>query len=67
MDKVSAKELGFLGHQLLKKPRMTPLRERMEQFVDEHGQAGDVKQLRSEVAGGKPLSDIVREEREERL
>lgn len=58
---------GFYAEQLLRKAKTNPLRERMQEFVDEHGPETDLKQVRSEVDGGENLSDIVIENRDGRL
>lgn len=67
IDEVGENELEFLGSQLLKKPQTNPLRERMGQFVADHEPADDVKTLRVKVADGKPLSEIVTEDRADRV
>lgn len=46
---------------------VAPVRERMRQFLAEHEDATDGSDGRSERADGRPLSEIVAEEREERL
>jgi len=59
-------EIGFRGQQLLNKSKTNPLRERMKQFLQQQ-ETTDLKQLRSQVATGKSLSEMVEEDREERL
>lgn len=59
-------EIGFRGRQLLNKSKTNPLRERMKTFLEQHERA-DLKQLRSQVSAGKDLSEIVEDDREERL
>lgn len=57
----------FFGRQLLQKSRTGPLRERMQEFVSEHGD-GDVKTVRRRLSKGETdLSDLVDEDREERF
>lgn len=46
---------------------VAPVRERMREFLAEHEEATDRLAERSKRDGGRPLSDIVDEEREERL
>ncbi|MDY6774093.1 MAG: hypothetical protein SVS85_02735 [Candidatus Nanohaloarchaea archaeon] len=67
MDEISEDEIGFLGHRLLEKHQTAPLRERMEEFVEDHSEASGFRQLREKAADGKPLSEIVLEDREGRL
>lgn len=56
----------WLGEQVLRKSRTTGLRARMADFVDEHGD-GQLKEIRDRGTSGKPLSEIVDEERDERV
>ena len=56
----------FLGKQLLNKSKTTPLRNSMREFIEEHGTESDLKDLRK-VTEGKDMSEIVNEERQERL
>lgn len=44
----------------------TPLRDEMEAFVTEHG-APDIEEVRQAVTTGRPLSEFVRQGRDERL
>ena len=60
-------DFDFLGEQLLKKSRTRPLREQMEEFVSEHEAPDDLAELRRRAKGGQRLSEIVKEDREERL
>lgn len=62
----TADDIGFHGRQLLNKSKTDPLREKMRDFVAGR-EASDLKTLRSTVSNGDSLSDIVEEEREERL
>ena len=59
-------EVGFEGRQLLNKSKTDPLRKRMRQFLDEQREQ-DLKQLRGSVSKGQDLSEIVTENRDERL
>lgn len=54
------------GRQLLNKSKIHPLREEMQNFVAGR-EASDLKTLRSTVSNGESLSDVVDEDREERL
>jgi ribosomal protein S3AE len=56
----------FLGQQLLNKSRTLQLRTKMKEFIEEHETETDIKKLREETEG-KTLSEVVNEEREERL
>ena len=56
----------FLGKQLLNKSKTMPLRNSMREFIKEHETESDLKELRQETEG-KDMSEIVDEEREERL
>lgn len=56
----------FLGKQLLNKSKTTPLRNSMREFIEEHGTESDLKELRQETEG-KDMSEILNEERQERL
>lgn len=67
MNKSAERDLEFMGKQLLRQPRLTPLREQMEEFVDEHGDPDDFKSRRRNLTKGKDLSEIVDEGRDERL
>jgi len=62
----TADDIGFQGRQLLNKSKTNPLREKMRQFIDQNDNE-ELKQLRSKVAAGKDLSQVVKEDREERL
>jgi len=55
-----------LGKQLLNKSKTMPLRDSMMEFIEEHGTETDLKELRQETEG-KDVSEMVDEEREERL
>lgn len=62
----SVDELGDLGGHVLRKTHTLPLRREMKEFLKEHP-APNLKELRGEVGGGRPLSEFVKEEREERF
>lgn len=59
-------DVDFYADQLLNKSKTYRLRERMREFVSEHGEDADLKEIRK-TADGKALSEIVTEGREERL
>jgi ribosomal protein S3AE len=63
----TAEDFGFDARQLLNKGKTHSLRKQMREFVSEHDSDADLRELRDAVASGKPLSDIVTEERDERL
>ena len=65
MSKTSDKT-EFLGEQLLNKSKTMGLRNRMREFVEEHGTESETEDLRKGIEG-KNLSEIVDEGREERL
>jgi len=67
MSDTTDDEIRFLGRQLLKQSRTTPLRARMESFVAEHERPEDVETLRRRAATGESLSGIVNRGRDERL
>ena len=67
MSDTAREDFDFLGEQLLKKSRTRPLREKMEEFVAEHETPDDLAELRRRAKSGQKLSDIVTEDREERL
>jgi hypothetical protein len=62
----TADNIGVRGRQLLNRSETAPLRERMQRFVDQQEEA-ELKRLRRKVADGRPLSEIVEENRDERL
>jgi hypothetical protein len=63
----TADDREFRAEQLLNKSKTHPLRERMRAFLDSHGESEDLESLRGRVSGGKDLSDIVVEDRDERI
>jgi hypothetical protein len=67
MSDTAKGDFEFLGEQLLKKSRTRPLREQMEEFVAEHEAPDDLAELRNRAKSGRDLSEIVKEDREERL
>jgi len=60
-------DIGFHAEELLRRSKTGPLRQRMQQFVDEHRDDTDLKTARKDAGEGETLSDIVIEQREERL
>jgi len=62
----TADDVEFDGRQLLNKAKTDPLRKRMREFVTEH-EKRELKQLREAVRDGDDVSEIVREDRDERL
>lgn len=59
-------DLDFWGRQVLKQSQVNPLREKMREFVSDTTES-DPKEVRQRTSGGSDLSEIVREDREERL
>lgn len=57
----------FLGEQLLEKSRTRPLQEQMEQFVSDNETPDDLDELRRRATRGQRLSEVVKEDREERI
>lgn len=51
----------------MRRSKTGPLRQRMQQFVDEHRDDTDLKTARKDAGEGATISDIVIEQREERL
>jgi hypothetical protein len=62
----TADDIGFHGRQLLNKSKTNPLREQMRAFIEQHNET-ELKQLRSQVSTGESLSEIIKEDRDERL
>ena len=60
-------EVGFLGRQLLRKSQTNSLRQQMNEFIEQHERPRDLKQMRREATEGKEVSEIVTENREERV
>lgn len=60
-------DFSFYSEQLLKKSKTNPLRERMKEFIEKNREEADLKKYRKEASNGKNLSDIVTENREERV
>lgn len=67
MSDTAREDFDFLGKQLLKKSQTEPLRERMEAFIDEHGSSDDLAELRRRAKAGKDVSEIVKDDRDERV
>jgi hypothetical protein len=59
-------DLDFWGRQVLKKSQVNPLRKKMQEFVSEADEL-DLKEVRERTSGGSDLSEIVKEDREERI
>ncbi|MFB6107375.1 MAG: hypothetical protein ABEJ82_00865 [Haloplanus sp.] len=59
-------DLDFWGRRVLKKSQVNPLRKKMQEFVSGVDES-DLKETRKRTSGGSDLSEIVREEREERI
>ena len=57
----------FWGRQLLNKSQTNPLRQRMTEFIAEHEPSDDFKQLRKIVADDTSVSELVDEDREDRV
>lgn len=57
----------FYAEQLLRKSKTTPLRERLRAFVEDHGDGEGFKRIRAEASDGEALSDLVIDDRDERL
>lgn len=60
-------DLEFWGRQLLKKSETNPLRERMQTIVSETEPVDDLRTIRRQTSGGSSLSELVEEDREERV
>ena len=60
-------EVGFLGRQLLRKSQTNSLRQQMNEFIEQHEHPRDLKQMRREATEGKEVSEIVTENREDRV
>ncbi|WP_135824815.1 hypothetical protein [Halorussus ruber] len=67
MSDVARDDFDFLGEQLLKKSQTRPLREEMESFLKEHESEEDLESLRRRAKGGEKLSEIVKQDRDERF
>lgn len=60
-------DVGSLGRLAIQGSRLEPLRNRMESFVADHEDSVDLKALREETSDGATLSELVDEDRNERL
>lgn len=67
MSDTAREDFDFLGEQLLKKSQTRPLREQMEEFVSNHEAPEDLEELRRRASSGQKMSELVKEDREERL
>lgn len=63
----TADDVEFNARHLLNKGKTHSLRKQMREFISEHDSTTDLKTLREEVATGKPISEIVTKDRDERL
>ena len=54
------------GREAVRKARTTVLRERMQEFVTEHGQSDNLEDLRQRVSG-RSMSDLVIDDRDDRV
>lgn len=63
----AADEFEFNARQLLNKGKTHSLRKQMREFVSENEPPADFKEPRTAVSGEKSISDVVTEDREERL
>lgn len=54
------------GRETVRTARTNVLRERMQEFVDEHDQPADLEELRQRVSG-RSMSALVIEDREDRV
>jgi hypothetical protein len=62
----TADDDGFHRRQVLNKSKTEPLRAQMREFVAEH-ETSDLKELRSRVSAGEDLSEVVQEDRKDRV
>lgn len=63
----TADDQELRAERLLNKSKTHGLRERMRDFLDSHEETDDLESLRRRVSGGEDLSDIVVEDRDERV
>jgi membrane-bound lytic murein transglycosylase MltF len=62
-----ADDQEFRAEQLLNKSKTHRLREQMRAFLADHDEPADLESLRRRVSGEKDLSDIVVDDRDERV
>lgn len=67
MSDTAKDDFEFLGRQLLKKSQTEPLRKQMQDFVDDHEVPDDLDALRRRAKEGEKLSEVVKQDRNERL
>lgn len=67
MSDTANDDFEFLGRQLLKKSQAEPLRRQMQEFVDDHEVPDDLDALRRRAQEGENLSEVVKQDRNERL
>jgi len=60
-------DIEALGRRVLQQSSSSPLRERMADFVDDHGTSSDLRTVRRDAGSGRPLSEIDVDDRDERL
>lgn len=60
-------DIEALGRRLLEKSRQSPVREQMELFVADHRPLPPITEIRDDISDADSLSDIVIEDRDERL
>jgi hypothetical protein len=60
----TTEEFGFYTEQLSKKPKTNSLKQKMQNYIDDYKEEGQKKERPS---GGKKMSEIVIEGREERV
>jgi hypothetical protein len=63
----TADGFGFDAKQLLNEGKTHSLREQMPEFVSEHDSDVPLEELREAVSDGKQVSDIVIDDRDERV
>jgi len=63
----TAEDRELRAEQLLNKSKTHPLRERMRAFLADHDRSEDLESLRRRVSSGEDLSDVVVEDRDERV
>jgi hypothetical protein len=60
-------DVAVLGRRVIERSRRSPLLERIEAFVDDARETSDLKQLRRGSRDRTAMTEILPEEREERL
>ena len=67
MSDTANDDFEFLGRQLSKKSQAEPLRRQMQDFVNDHKVSDDLDALRRRAKKGEKLSEVVKQDRNERL